>query len=234
MIVAIDGPAGSGKSTTARMVAQRLGFEYIDTGATYRAVALAVIRNNIDSKDKLAVEELSFRLDIEFEDGKIFLNGENITQAIRNEEVGKIASLCSTYKKVRENMVALQRRLAFKGNIKDREPFPQRNVVCEGRDIGTVVFPDADIKIYMDASLRERAKRRAKELAEKGIYKSLEQVERDLELRDLQDSRREHSPLCVPDGAIIIDTTNLSIEEEVEAVIKIIEDSKIVRFKDWG
>lgn len=228
MIVTIDGPSGAGKSTTARLVAQRLGFKYIDTGATYRALALAVVRNNIDPKDKLAVERLSTgfeetgdrlpRYIIEFEDSKVILNGEDVTHAIRDEEIGKIASICSTYKSVRENMVSLQRKLASPtmGGAK--------NIVCEGRDIGTVVFPDADIKIYITASIRERAKRRTKELTEKGIYKSIDEIAKDLELRDLRDITREHSPLCVPDGAIIIDTTNLSIEEEVEAVMKIIKE----------
>ena len=215
MIVTIDGPAGSGKSTTAKLVAQKLGFKYLDTGATYRAVALAVIRNNIDPKDKHAVEHLSSNLDIGFEEGKVFLDGEDITQAIRTEEVGRVASLCATYKGVRENMVALQRRLA-----------QSYSVVCEGRDIGTVVFPEAEVKIYMDASLEMRANRRANELAEKGEQRSIKMIEIDLLSRDLQDSQREYSPLRIPDGAVIIDTTNLSIDEEVEAVIKVISNIK--------
>lgn len=218
MIVTIDGPAGAGKSTTARLVAQRLGFKHIDTGATYRAVALAVIRNNINPKDESTVERLSLEVDIKFDEGKVFLNGSDITQNIRDEEVGKIASFCSTYKGVRKNIVALQRKLAFESSS---------NIVCEGRDMGTVVFPDAAIKVYLTASLEERAKRRVNELAEKGIYKPIDAVRKDLELRDLQDSSREHSPLRVPDEAITVDTTNLSIEDEVEAVVKIVEDWKM-------
>ncbi|MBI4722163.1 MAG: (d)CMP kinase [Candidatus Stahlbacteria bacterium] len=233
MIVTIDGPAGSGKSTTARLVAQKLGFKYLDTGATYRAVALAVIRNNIDPKERHAVEHLASELTIDFEEGKVILDGEDITQEIRTEEVGRVASLCATYKGVRENMVTLQRRLAR-----------SYDVVCEGRDIGTVVFPEAEVKIYLDASLSERAKRRANELVvakfrfrrdklqsrlggtEKGMYSTIEKIEKDLLSRDLQDSQREYSPLRIPEDAVIIDTTNLSIDEEVEAVIKVISNIK--------
>jgi cytidylate kinase len=213
MIVTIDGPAGSGKSTTARLVAQRLGFKYIDTGATYRAVAFGVVERKIDPKDKRRVEDLSSTLDIDFKGDRVFLSGKDITEVIKDEEIGKIASLCSTYKGVREKMVALQRRLAREGNI-----------ICEGRDIGTVVFPHAKIKIYMDASIKERAKRRMLELKERGKCKSQEEIERDLKLRDKQDRTRKYAPLRIPKGAIIIDTTNLSIEEEVEEVIKIIKN----------
>ena len=215
MIVAIDGPAGSGKSTTAKLVAQRLGYKCIDSGATYRAVALAVKRNGVNPKCEALVERLSSRLQIDFKGGKVFLNNEDVTQAIRDEEVGKLASLCATYKGVRENMVSLQRRLA------DNQP-----VICEGRDIGTVVFPNADLKIYMDANLPVRAKRRKKELSERGLNKDFKSIIRDLKARDTQDKSRQHSPLRVPEGAFIIDTTNLSIEEEVEKVIKIIMNFK--------
>ncbi len=221
MIVTIDGTAGSGKSTTAKLVAQRLGYKYIDSGATYRALAFLVKKNGIDPKNENEVARLSRELKLDFKGERVILNGEDVTKQIRNEEIGKLASLCSTYKGVRENMVALQHRLADKENI-----------VCEGRDIGTVVFPDAEVKFYIDASINERAKRRRKELLEREIHTKTSAIEKDIGERDLQDKTRVHSPLCVPKDANIIDTTNLSIEEEVEKVIEIIKDSKIQRFKD--
>ncbi len=214
MIVTIDGTAGSGKSTTAKLVAQKLGYKYIDSGATYRALAFSVKKNKIDPKDENKITKLSKKIRIDFQEERVFLNGEDITERIRDEEISKFASFCSIYKRVRENMVTLQRKLA------DR-----KDVVCEGRDIGTVVFPDAEVKIYMDASIEERAKRRTKELIKSGIHKNIIDVERNIKERDLQDKNRIHSPLCVPREAKIIDTTNLSIEEEVEKVIEIITNS---------
>ncbi|MDI6840344.1 MAG: (d)CMP kinase [bacterium] len=216
MIVAIDGPAGSGKSTTARFVAEKLGYKYIDSGATYRALAIAVKRDKIDPNNKSEVERLSANLNINFRGGKIFLDGDDITNAIRDEEIGKLASLCSTYKGVRENMVKLQRKLAN-----------TQNVVCEGRDIGTVVFPDADLKIYMDAELWIRALRRKRELFKFGIDKDLKSIIEDLKIRDEQDKSRKHSPLKVPVDAVVIDTTNLSIKEEVEKVIEMIKERNL-------
>ena len=221
MIITVDGTAGSGKSKTAKLVAQRLGYKYIDSGATYRALAFLVKKNGIDPKDENEVVGLSEKLELNFNEGRAILDGEDVTEQIRNEEIGKLASFCSIYKRVRENMVALQHRLA-----------DEENVVCEGRDIGTVVFPDAEVKFYIDASIKERAKRRRKELLERGIHKKTSDIEKDIGERDLQDKTRVHSPLCVPEGAVVINTTNLSIEEEVEEVIKIIKDSKIQRFKD--
>jgi cytidylate kinase len=204
MIVAIDGPASSGKSTTARLVASKLGFVYIDSGATYRAVAIAVMRRGVDPKDAAAVEKLSSEIRIELNGECVLLDGEDITEALRKEEVGKIASLC---------MVQLQRKLST-----------EQNVVCDGRDIGTVVFPEAEVKIYMDASVGERTKRRRLEVESKKTGESVERIEKDMKSRDLQDTTREHSPLRIPEGAIVIDTTNLSIEDQVEAVVKIVRD----------
>lgn len=212
MIVTIDGPAGSGKSTTAKLAAKRLGFQYIDTGATYRAVALAVSRNKIDPSDQTEVEKLSGILDIDLCGDKVFLNDEEITSYIRTEEIGRLASLCATYKGVRENMVKLQRKLAA-----------EYSVVCEGRDIGTVVFPGAEAKFYMDASVETRAQRRQKELSEKGIKEDFQTTINSIKSRDEQDKGRKHSPLRIPDGAKIIDTTGLSIEEQVSEITHKVE-----------
>ncbi|MCK4352652.1 (d)CMP kinase [candidate division WOR-3 bacterium] len=221
MIVTIDGTAGSGKSTTAKLVAKRLGYKYIDTGATYRAVALSVKQNKIEPTNRKKVTALSSELDISFRDEKIFLNDEDVTQAIRTEEIGKLASLCSKYKGVRENMVKLQRRMASGPALMHK-----CGIVCEGRDIGTVVFPEAEVKIYMDADHHIRTARRLKELREKRVSAKFEEISRDLKSRDIQDKLRQLSPLKVPLGAVIINTTNLSIEEQVEKVIKKISTIK--------
>ena len=227
MIITIDGTAGSGKSTTAKLVAQRLGYKYIDSGATYRALAFSVKKNGIDPKDENEIVGLSKELKLDFKGERVILDGEDVTEQIRDEEIGKLASLCSIYKGVRKNMVALQRRLAgiqeFDESENSHLPVGRKNVVCEGRDIGTVVFPDAEVKFYIDASIKERAKRRRKELLGRGVYRKTSDIEKDIGERDLQDKTRVHSPLCVPEGAVLINTTNLSIEEEVEKVIKIIK-----------
>ncbi len=242
MIITIDGPAGSGKSTIAKLVAQRLGYKYIDSGATYRALALSVKKNEIDSKSENEVVELSIKLELDFKEEKVILNGEDVTEQIRDEEIGNLASFCSTYKEVRINMVALQRKLAgirnsdksegshLPKNKKDSHlSVGQENIVCEGRDIGTVVFPNAELKFYIDASIKERATRRRKELLGKEISKRLIDIEKDIEERDLRDKTRTNSPLCVPKNANIIDTTNLNIEEEVEKVIEIIKSYRVVK-----
>lgn len=215
MIVSIDGEAGSGKSTTARLVAKKLGFQYIDTGITYRAVALDAIKKGIDLKNQESIEKLSADINIKIIGEKIFLNEEDVTKELKTEAIGEAASICSTYKLVRKNMVKIQRSMAT------------NNVICEGRDIGTVVFPNADIKIYMTAKLEERANRRVKELERMGIKKSIAEVINELKKRDNRNSTREIDPLRIPNGAIIIDTTNLTIDEQVNKVIKIINETKI-------
>ena len=242
MIITIDGPAGSGKSTTAKLVAQKLGYKYIDSGATYRALAFLVEKNGIDPKDENEVIRLSREFELDFNEGRAILNGEDVTEQIRYEEIGNLASFCSTYKEVRTNMVVLQRKLAgiqesdesegshLPKNLKDSHiPSKEKNVVCEGRDIGTIVFPNAEIKFYIDASIKERAKRRRKELLEKGISKRLIDIEKDIEERDLRDKTRTNSPLCVPKNANIIDTTSFDIEEEVEEVIGIIKSYQVAK-----
>lgn len=216
MIVTIDGTSASGKSTAAKEAARRLGFTYIDTGAMYRVVALYCIENGIGIHDRKAVADAALKANTRFEFrndvNHIFLNNRKITDLIRTEEVGSAASTIATYKDVRRNLVKKQREMGRKGNV-----------VCEGRDIGTVVFNDADVKIYMDAALAERARRRCKEL---GGIRDLRSVMKAIKERDEQDKTREESPLRIPYGAMIIDTTHLSIKETVEKVIEVIKNAK--------
>jgi cytidylate kinase len=216
MIITIDGTAASGKSTTAMEVARRLGFKYIDTGAMYRALALDLMRKRINPREVNQVEEISrdIKIDFVFRDGEnhTFLLNEDVTEKIRDERVGELASLVATYKGVRKNLVSRQREMG-----KDA------NVVCEGRDIGTVVFKDAEIKIYMNASINVRATRREKELKERGVERDISIIRDSLRKRDLQDKKRGESPLRVPQNAYIVDTTNLTIEEEIEKVMSIVK-----------
>ncbi len=216
MVVTIDGTSASGKSTTARKVAERLGFIYIDTGAMYRAIALYCIENEIDINDRKKGTDVSRKVEMRFEMkndiNHIYLDDRDVTNLIRTEEVGGAASLIATYKGVRKNLVEKQREIGKEGDV-----------VCEGRDIGTVVFKNAEVKIYMDASLEERAKRRYKELGNRGNIQSIVEA---IKKRDKQDKTRKESPLKIPEGAFIIDTTNLSIEEEVEKVIEALRNAK--------
>ncbi len=211
--IAIDGPAGSGKTTTARLVAKRLGLLPVDTGAMYRAVAYECIRRGINVNDRKAVEKLmdSISIDQRLINDEIhtYLNGEDVSRKIRTPEVNKVVSIVSSYKKVREKLVEIQRKIA-----------EEKDVVIEGRDIGTVVLKNADLKIYMKASIEERAKRRLKELREQGVNITFEEVLNELKKRDEMDSKRELAPLKIPEGAIVIDTTNKTIEEQVEEIIK--------------
>lgn len=211
--IAIDGPAGSGKTTTAKLVAKRLGILPVDTGAMYRAVAYECIRRGIDVNNRKAVESIMGDINIDQksigDEIHTYLNGEDVSDKIRTPEVDKIVSIVSSYKKVREKLVEIQRKIAEK-----------QDVVIEGRDIGTIVLKDADVKIFMKASLEERAKRRFKELKEQGVKVTFEEVLEELKKRDEMDSKRELAPLKIPEGAIIIDTTNKTIEEQVEEIIK--------------
>lgn len=218
-VVAIDGKAGSGKSTTAKGVAQRLNFFYLDTGAMYRAFTLKYLLNtrNYIKIDKKLVSKLLKNTKIELikdgEELKIILDGRNVTQDIRSPLINNLVSQISAIKKVREWMVKRQRAIA-RG----------KNIVCEGRDMTTVVFPKAQVKIFMDADLKTRAKRRKKELDEKNIKVNLTEIIKNLEFRDHFDSTRKHSPLKKTNDAIFIDTTNLTIEEEIELVEKIVRN----------
>jgi cytidylate kinase len=216
LIIAIDGPAASGKSTTAKLVAERLGYNYLDTGAMYRALTLKALRQGVDGEDenKLCQLASSLKLDFSVEDGrfKVFMNGEDVSQEIRIPQVSRMVSAVSRHPRVRRVMVGKQRKIGEKGGV-----------VVEGRDIGTVVFLQADLKIYLDASASERAKRRMEELKGEGVNTSLSEQLAALAERDRMDSQREDSPLRKAEDAILIDTTSLSIEEEVEAVLDLIK-----------
>jgi cytidylate kinase len=203
MVVAIDGPAGAGKSTVARALARELGFTYLDSGAMYRAVGLMTLRNGG------AASEQAEQLELELGD-RVMANGEDVTDAIRAPEVSEAASKVATNPKVRAAMVAKQRELMSEGDW-----------VAEGRDIGTVVAPDAELKLFLTASPEERARRRAEELGT-----DLETVLRDQTLRDAQDSEREHSPLELAPGAVELDTSGLGVDEVVERIAGLVADTR--------
>ncbi|MEK6598992.1 MAG: (d)CMP kinase [Deltaproteobacteria bacterium] len=211
-IIAIDGPAGSGKSTLARLLAEKLRFTYIDTGAMYRAVAVKVHEEGIDIEDEDKLKKLCSRIRLHFEDNKIFVDGRDYSNEIRKTSAGPLSSKVSTKKTVREAMVRLQRSMA-----------ENSSVVMEGRDIGTVVFPDADVKFYLDASAEIRGKRRYLELKEKGSDVSLGEVIEEVKARDKRDSTRALSPLKKADDAIHIDTSNMEIEDVVKKMVEEIE-----------
>ncbi|OQX82201.1 MAG: cytidylate kinase [Candidatus Omnitrophica bacterium 4484_70.1] len=210
MIVAIDGPAGSGKTTVAKLLAQKLGILYLDTGAIYRALTYKALKENVDLDDEERLEELagSLRLSFDFSRGKIFLHGEDITEKIREPIIDKSISKVAEKPKVRRILVKLQREIA-----------QGRDFVVEGRDITTVVFPKAEFKFFLDAQFSIRLKRRFKELVRRKVSISREEVEEDLRRRDKADLERKEGPLKKSDDAIYIDTTNLSIEEVVEKLL---------------
>ena len=216
MNVAIDGPAGAGKSTIAKSVAAELKYIYVDTGAMYRSLALYFIRQGIDKDDEEAISNACKDCDVTigYEDGKqqVILNGENVTGLIRTEEVGNMASASSTYKTVRAKLLELQRNLAS-----------ENDVIMDGRDIGTVILPDAQAKIFLTASVDTRANRRYKELIDKGESPDLEQIKKDIEERDYRDSHRENAPLKQAEDAVLVDSSDMSIEEVTAAIIDIIK-----------
>jgi len=213
IVVAIDGPAGSGKSTIARLAAKRLGLKYLDTGAMYRALTLLALREEMDLTDGKGLAGLARRTDFGFENSdeevKILLNGEDVSREVRGPAVDRWVSLVSSHQEVREHLVDLQREMGRSGGI-----------VCEGRDIGTVVFPDAKVKFYIIATPQERAIRRKMQLGGVAEEMTSEEIEREMERRDREDSSREVSPLSKAPDAITIDTTHLSIEEEVTQVVE--------------
>ena len=217
--IAIDGPAGAGKSTIARKVAAELGFVYVDTGAMYRAMAYYFLQHDISSEDQQTVEAAcpDIRVTIEYQDGEqqVLLNGENVNAYIRTEQVSLMTSKVSQYPKVREKLVSLQKQLAA-----------EQNVIMDGRDIGTCVLPDADAKIYLTASVKERATRRYKEQIEKGMQADLSEIEADIEKRDYQDMHREVSPLCQAEDAVLVDSSDMTIREVVAEIIRIFEEKK--------
>lgn len=217
MIIAIDGPAGSGKSTIAKMIARELGFTYIDTGAMYRAVALKIKRLGINPDDPEAVLEVLKNTEIDLrpsEEGiKIFLDGEDVSDRIRTEEIGKIASKIARHRKVREILVQMQRELGKRA----------KDAVIEGRDTGTVIFPDADIKFFLTASAEVRAERRYRELKEKGLNVNYERILREVKERDRLDKTRKESPLKPAEDAVIIDTSDKDIDQVFRQLIDIIK-----------
>lgn len=212
--IAIDGPAGAGKSTIAKLVASRLGFVYVDTGAMYRTMALYFLRQGIQTEDEASIEEACKDVDITicYEDGlqQVILNGENVSDLIRTEEVGNMASTISVYMPVRKKLVELQKRLAKRADV-----------VMDGRDIGTCVLPEAPAKIYLTASVEVRAMRRYQELKGKGIDCSLEEIEKDIEDRDYRDMHREHSPLKQAEDAVLVDSSHMTIDEVVNRIIQL-------------
>jgi cytidylate kinase len=216
--IAIDGPAGAGKSTIAKRIAKHLNFIYVDTGAMYRALALYFIRNNISPDEKEKIENACNNADITIEylngEQQVILNGENVSHLIRTEEVGNMASAASVYPSVRLKLVELQRNLAKKANV-----------VMDGRDIGTYVLPNADLKIYLTAGSSERARRRYLELKERGIAADISEIEKDIIERDKRDMNRDFAPLRQAEDAILIDSSDMTIEEVNETIIKHVPDT---------
>ena len=216
MHIAIDGPAGAGKSTIAKKVAKTLGYIYVDTGAMYRAMALYMIKLGIDPENANAIEEAckSADIGIEYRDGEqvVLLNGENVNAYLRTEEVGNMASVTSVNAKVREKLVELQQKLA-----------KTKDVVMDGRDIGTVVLPNAEVKVYLTASSLVRAQRRALELEAKGESADLSKIEADIIERDNRDMTRAISPLKQAEDATLIDSSYMTIDEVVEAILNLVK-----------
>jgi cytidylate kinase len=214
-IVAIDGPAGAGKSTVSKRLARRLGYRLIDTGAIYRAVALVARRRGValDDDPKLAEIVRDLRIDFRFdgEVNRVLLGDEDVSEAIRTPEISRAASDVSTRKVVRDGLLGLQRRLGQGGGV-----------VLEGRDIGTVVFPDAEVKVFLTASEEERARRRTQELREKGMAVELDATLREVRERDRQDSARAHAPLRKADGAVEVVTDGVGIDEVVERIARLV------------
>ena len=211
MIIAIDGPAGSGKSTVSKMIAEEIGFTYLDTGAMYRLFAYKLIKENIDVNDKEKELDALKSLDIDMKDGRFYLDKEDVSDKLRSREVSGNASKVAGVKEVREKMVEIQREFSR-----------SKNVILDGRDIGTVVFPNADLKIYLGAASEVRAKRRYEELKEKDSSVNYDEILKEIEERDYHDSSRKESPLRIADDAIVIDTTDSTIDEVKENIKNLI------------
>ena len=216
--IAIDGPAGAGKSTIARAAARSLGFLYVDTGAMYRAIALHLLRNHVEAEDTDKIEELladmTIRIIYSGGEQQIILNGENVTGQLRKEEVGNMASKSAANPKVREKLLQLQRDIAR-----------DNDVIMDGRDIGTFVLPKADVKVYLTASVEERANRRYLELKEKGQDADIKKIEEDIRTRDFQDMNRSISPLKQAEDAVVIDSSRLSIPEVMDRIVDAFQES---------
>lgn len=218
--IAIDGPAGAGKSTIAKEIAKKKNLIYVDTGAMYRAMALYFIRENITAQDTEKIQEKCGNADItiRYENGEqvVYLNGENVNAFLRTEEVGKMASVSSTNGEVRKKLVQLQQKLAA-----------QADVIMDGRDIGTCVLPGADVKIYLTASVEVRAKRRYEELTAKGEKWDLEEIKNEIAQRDYRDMTREISPLKQAQDAVLLDTSEMGIGEVIDAILRICEEKRL-------
>lgn len=212
IVIAIDGTAAAGKSTTARLVAERLGYLHVDTGAMYRAMTVKVLLQRVDVHNVREVENVAVQTEVRLERDagilKVFVDGEDVTGQIRKLKVDKAVSAVSSYKKVRDAMVRQQQRMGEHGGI-----------VLEGRDIGTVVFPNAELKIYMVANVAERTRRRRKELQEKGIKVNVDSLAQELTERDEKDSSRSLSPLRKADDAVVLDTSNMTIAQQVDFIV---------------
>ena len=209
-VIAVDGPAGAGKSTVSKIVAAKLGFTYIDTGAMYRAVGLKLLRSGKPLTENILseiVNDIEIKLD---ESAKVFLDGEEVTKEIRTPKVSKLASDVSKYGFVRKKVTELQREMAVKGSV-----------IMDGRDIGTQVLPNADVKIFLTATLHERAKRRFEELKAKGQTVIVDVIEKEIAARDKQDSEREIAPLAKADDAVLIDSTDLTVDEVVTKILEL-------------
>ncbi|HUA59090.1 MAG TPA: (d)CMP kinase [Verrucomicrobiae bacterium] len=222
VVIAIDGPAGAGKSTIARRLAGRLGFTYIDTGAMYRAVALWAIRQGVDLGDMHRLEQLALAAEIELSPGRIRLNGEDVTDAIRTQQVADGASRASAIPGVRRALVAKQRSIG-----------ERTSVVMEGRDIGTVVFPKAEVKIYLDADPRERVRRRLRDIRATGGDIAEAQLAAQMKERDQRDSTRSDAPLTQAPDAVYLDSTPLSADEVEEAILRIVR-ARVTNGKDFS
>jgi len=217
LTIAIDGPSGAGKSTVAKSLAKRLGYNYVDTGAMYRSVALRVKEKDISPEDELTIRQLALSLHIAFitetDQTHVFCNGEDVTEAIRKPEISRLASTISKQKGLREALVRMQREMGQGGEV-----------VLEGRDIGTVVVPNADVKFYLDARSEERVRRRFDEMVEKGLAADFKQTQEELMQRDHNDMHRDHSPLKKAKDAVLIDSTHRSAAQVVGEMIRIINE----------
>jgi cytidylate kinase len=214
LIISIDGPVGAGKSSVAKMLAQRLGYAYIDSGAMYRAVAWEALRQGIDLEDEAALSSLIDATKIDFREGggntRTYIGGRDVSDEIRSPEASQASSIISTFEGVRKRLVAMQREMGRRN---------ERGAVIEGRDIGTVVFPDADIKFYLDSSIAERAKRRQMDLLRSGVTVDLSETVREIQIRDDRDSQRRLSPLKPAADSTLIDSTRLKLEEVVDLML---------------